>query len=510
MKHWAYRQDQLVTTHPIAGEVPDTEQTFLNFDGITYGKGAAVIKQLVAAIGMEGFRDGMRIYFARHAYGNTTLVAVPRRPRGGRGPRPPGVGRLWLETPSLNTIAARAGGARRRTSGSQLTQAAPEDYPTLRPHHLEIALVRAARRRARQHRGRPRRPRGSRGVDRGAPAGARRPTSSSRTTTTTGTPASCSTRARSPSCRASLGAVADPLLRQLIWRALWKMVRSARHSSLAFLELVRTRLPDERDDQILLAALDASRGALARYVPEERRMDEARRFVAAALEALELLPEGDLRTLWLRAAIGAAAESADVAALARVVDQEPGRPRVRVDREMRWAVAALAVAHDLPGAAERVAAERAADPTDRGERAALRAEAGAPDAAVKAAAWERIHGEGYGSFHLTQAAMLGFNHAHQAAPPGALRGPLLRGAAGGGRRARPPVRAGVRHGALPGVPSGARRRGARPHDGRRAGRRAAEPAAAAARGGGRHGARGRLPLVRVAAGARALLTRGPS
>jgi aminopeptidase N len=139
------------------------------------------------------------------------------------------------------------------------------------------------------------------------------------------------------------------------------------------------------------------------------------RFVATALDALEGLPEGDLRTLWLRAAIGAVAAPADVAAVAAVVDQEPGRPRVQVDREMRWGVAALAVAHGLPGAAERVAAERAADPTDRGEREMLRAESGAPDAGVKAAAWERIHGAGYGSFHLTHAAMRGFNHAHQAA-----------------------------------------------------------------------------------------------
>src|SRR3990172_8336782 len=73
MKNWAYRQDQLVTTHPISGVVADTEQTFLNFDGITYRKGAAVIKQLVAAMGMEGFRAGMRGYFKQHEYGNTTL-----------------------------------------------------------------------------------------------------------------------------------------------------------------------------------------------------------------------------------------------------------------------------------------------------------------------------------------------------------------------------------------------------------------------------------------------------
>ena len=74
MKAWAYRQDQLVTTHPIAGQVRDTDETFLNFDGITYGKGASVLKQLVAAVGVDGFREGMRVYFRRHAFGNTTLA----------------------------------------------------------------------------------------------------------------------------------------------------------------------------------------------------------------------------------------------------------------------------------------------------------------------------------------------------------------------------------------------------------------------------------------------------
>ncbi len=208
--------------------------------------------------------------------------------------------------------------------------------------------------------------------------------------------------------------LADPLLRQLVWGALWEMVRSVRYSSLTFLDLVRATLGAERDDYVLAAALDAARGALARYVPEERRVDESRRFVGLALGALEEVPEGDLRTLWLRAAIAAAAEPADVVALARIVDGAPGVPAVRVDRDMRWEIAALAVAHGLPDAAGRVAAERAADPSDRGAREALRAETGAPDPAVKAAAWERIHGEGYGSFQLTQAAMRGFHQPHQA------------------------------------------------------------------------------------------------
>ncbi|MFH1474351.1 MAG: aminopeptidase N [Chloroflexota bacterium] len=413
MKRWGYQADARSTTHPISGVVPDTDATFYNFDGITYGKGASVIKQLAAEVGQDAFRAGIRTYFRRHAWGNATLADFLAALEEGAGRPLRDWSRGWLETASLNTIEAAWTARDGRVERLQLTQEAPEDHPTLRPHALELALVRAPGE-------------GPAEID---VVSARLDGAETWVEAAVGRPApdlvfpnhgdhGYARVLLDPVSLAAaprlLGRIADPLLRQLLWGTLWEMVRCARHSSLAFLELVRARLPDERDDQILLAALDASRGTLARYVPEERRLDEARRFVALAVDGLEGLPEGDLRTLWLRAAIGAAAEPADVATLARLVDQEPGRARVQVDREMRWSVAALAVAHDLPGARERVAAERAADQSDRGERATLRAETGAPDAVVKAAAWERIHGEGYGSFQLTQAAMLGFNHAHQA------------------------------------------------------------------------------------------------
>jgi len=413
MKRWGYQADARSTTHPISGVVPDTDATFYNFDGITYGKGASVIKQLVAEIGHEAFRAGLRTYFRRHAWGNATLADFLAALEDGAGRPLHDWSRRWLESASINTIEAAWTARDGRVERLQLTQEAPEDHPTLRPHALEVALVRASGDAPAEIDVVPVRLEGAE-VWVEAVVGLPAPDLVFPNHGDHGyarillDPASL---AAAPRVLARIG---DPLLRQLLWGSLWEMVRSARHSSLAFLELVRTRLPEERDDQILLAALDAARAALAGYVPEERRLDEARRFVAVALDSLDGLPTGDLRTLWLRAGIGAAAEPADVAALIRVVDQEPGQPIVQVDREMRWSIAALAVAHGLPGAKERVAAERGADPTDRGDREILRAESGAPDAAVKAAAWERIHGPGYGSFHLTHAAMRGFNHAHQA------------------------------------------------------------------------------------------------
>ena len=80
-KAWAYRQDQLPSTHPIAADIPDIDAVYVNFDGITYAKGAAVLKQLVAYVGRDNFLAGVRAYFAQHAWGN----ANPGRPARGAG-----------------------------------------------------------------------------------------------------------------------------------------------------------------------------------------------------------------------------------------------------------------------------------------------------------------------------------------------------------------------------------------------------------------------------------------
>ena len=144
MKAWAYAQDQLVTTHPIAGEVPDTDATFLNFDGITYGKGASVLKQLVAAIGPEGFRAGVQQYFKSYAWGNTTLAQFLGSLGDATGRDLSDWSRLWLETESLNTLApvwSEEGGS---ITSVRVEQSAPAEHPTLRPHRIELALFDAA------------------------------------------------------------------------------------------------------------------------------------------------------------------------------------------------------------------------------------------------------------------------------------------------------------------------------------------------------------------------------
>src|SRR5262249_33241424 len=124
--------------------------------------------------------------------------------------------------------------------------------------------------------------------------------------------------------------------------------------------------------------------------------------------ALQAAPQGDLQITWARTLIGIAINADDIRHCARLADGELSVPGLTIDQAMRWEIAARFVGYGIEGAQARVDAEKANDPSDRGQRALLRCETSVPTAAVKAEAWRRFTGEGYGSLHLTSAAMGGF------------------------------------------------------------------------------------------------------
>ena len=416
MKAWAYRQDQLVTTHPIAGQVPDTDATFLNFDGITYGKGAAVLKQLVATVGVEDFRDGMRRYFQRHAFGNTTLAEFIDAIDEGVERDLHAWAALWLETPSLNTISAdwhAEGGA---LTAFALDQTAPGDYPTLRPHQLDIALVTESNG-SLDVAGVPVSVEGER-TDVPAAAGHPEPVL---VMPNLGDHAFVKVALDDRSLdyvREHLERVEDPLLRQLIWQALWNMVRDQQLKSTDYLPLAASKVAAEADIELIETVLATVTAAIARYVPDAQRDEQAHRFSELAWNALfEGAPgasTSDGQIIWARTLVGLAITPEDIARVIALADGELEVPGLTIDQDMRWEIATRAVAHGLDGAADRIAAEHERDPSDRGQRAGLRAEVAVPDAAVKAEAWRRFHEEGYGSLHLTASAMAGFHwHAQR-------------------------------------------------------------------------------------------------
>ncbi|MDQ3491908.1 MAG: aminopeptidase N, partial [Chloroflexota bacterium] len=406
MKRWAYHQDQLPTTHPIAAEAPDTDSAFLNFDGITYGKGASVLKQLVATIGRDGFRDGLRVYFRRHAWGNATLADFLAALEEGSGHDLGEWSRLWLETASVNTIAAQWTAADGRLTGLTLEQTAPDAHPVMRPHTLWIGFLEEA--------------------DKGlAPKALKASIDGPRAEieTAIGRPspllvfpnhddhAYAKVRLDAVSLdfvRGRLREVEDPLLRELLWMSLWEMVRDADLPSTEYLGIIGRQVVAEPDAELIASMLARAQATIRWYVPESTREKEASRVVRIALGALPEARHNDARIAWLRGAIGSAASAPDLEPLLALADGGTVLPGVNVDQQMRWDLAIKAVALGVAGAEERVEAEAARDGSDRGQRARIRAAAARPDAAAKEEAWERIHGEGYGSFHLTRAAMQGF------------------------------------------------------------------------------------------------------
>ncbi len=405
IKRWAYQQDQLPTTHPIAGEAADTEIAFLNFDGITYGKGASVLKQLVKYIGRDAFRDGLRIYFRRHGWSNATLNEFLGALEESSGSDLQEWARLWLRTASVNTLSTEWETTGDRLSAMAIRQTAPLDHPTLRPHALEVALAKNGS--------------GPLRVDSIAAwiDGPDTPIAEARGREVPdlvfpnyGDHAYAKVSLDAASVdfvRHDLDKVQDPLLRELLWMSLWEMVRDRELRSIEYLAIGRSELPDEPDLDIVNTVLDRSAIVINRYLPEAVRVDEAHAWFEAAL-ANVAKTEGDRQIIWARSAINAAASAADVQRLTELAEGSAAVHVFSIDQDMRWAIAAKAIAYDLPGAEEWLAREAGRDKSDRGRRALLRAEASRPTVKAKEEAWARINAEGYGSFHLTRAAMLGF------------------------------------------------------------------------------------------------------
>ena len=140
-KNWAYRQDQLPSTHPIVAPINDLEDVEVNFDGITYAKGASVLRQLVAFVGQEQFMAGVREYFKKHAWGNTELPDLLRELEASSGRDLSNWGQSWLETAGVNTLTAEiTTDDQQNITSFAIKQSAIAEYPTLRQHRLAVGF----------------------------------------------------------------------------------------------------------------------------------------------------------------------------------------------------------------------------------------------------------------------------------------------------------------------------------------------------------------------------------
>jgi aminopeptidase N len=391
-KAWAYHADQLPTTHPVVAEVADLEAARQNFDGITYAKGAAVLKQLMAYVGAEEFFAGTRDYFARHAFGNTEfddLLACLER-ASGRDLR--AWSRAWLQTAGVAQLTPDVGtGPDGLVTRLAVTQTATDPVtgaPVDRPHRLVVGLYAPADGGLRRVRAVECDVAGARTAIAGAEGA---PAALVLVNDDDLTYAKVRLDPRSlATVRAHLSTIPSSLSRALVWAALWDATRDAALPAGEYLDIAFGQVRGEPDPALRDTVLGQIGTAIERYLPAARRDPARARRVAVCRDGLRTAAVGsDDQLTWARHLTRAAATGATgVAAVRGLLDGSALPDGLTVDADLRWDCWVALAAQDAASPGELDAA-LAADDTMTGRRSHLLAVASRPGADSRAATWRR-------------------------------------------------------------------------------------------------------------------------
>jgi aminopeptidase N len=418
-KSWGYEEDQLPSTHPVAADVETVSEAVANFDGISYAKGAAVLRQLAALVGRDTFLAGLRGYFAAHAWQNATLADLLSAVEASAGVSLAAWSAAWLETAGPNTLRSefRTGADGAFTSFS-VVQEAPAAHPVLRPHHLAIGLYeRAGGALTRVHRveaditgGRTELP---------ELAGLRQPDlivlndDDLDYTIVRFDPRSIATLTE------SIGLLASSLTRAVCWSAVIDMTRQAELPVSAFIRMLAGGISRESAPAVL-RAVSAEAQRLMTELADPAWVPEGKRELAAAAIALlqSAEPGSDRLHGWAQLASWTAVAPEQLDLLAGLLEGAAGVPGLAVDAELRWAILRRLAATGRAGDAE-IDAELRRDATDIGRRHAAAARAAIGDAGHKAAAWQLLtQAGGLGGADIAEiaAALMQPEHAAVLAP----------------------------------------------------------------------------------------------
>ncbi|MEV0278349.1 aminopeptidase N [Streptomyces sp. NPDC050610] len=395
-KTWAYRQDQLPSTHPIMAEIRDLDDVLVNFDGITYAKGASVLKQLVAYVGMDEFFRGVQAYFKRHAFGNTRLADLLGALEETSGRDLKTWSKAWLETAGINilrpVIDVDIAGTITSFAVKQEAPALPagaKGVSTLRPHRIAIGcydlqdgkLVRTDRVEL--------------DVDGELTAvealvGKKRPAvvllndddlSYAKVRLDTESLAAVTRH---------LGDFTESLPRALSWASAWDMTRDGELATRDYLDLVLSNIAKETDIGVVQSLHRQVKLALDLFAAPDWRAEGLAKWTDAALEQLRAAaPGSDHQLAWARAFAAAARTDEQLDLIAGVLAGTETVEGLTVDAELRWALlwrlAATGRADE-----QAIAAELERDRTSAGELHAATARAARPTAEAKAEAWASV------------------------------------------------------------------------------------------------------------------------
>ncbi|MGW0284855.1 aminopeptidase N [Streptomyces sp. NPDC003236] len=405
-KAWGYDADQRPSTHPVAPEaVDDTAAALLNFDGISYAKGASALRQLVAWLGEKNFLAGINIHFERHRFANATLADFIDSLAAATDRDVHAWADAWLRTTGVDTLSPRVAAA-------DGTCALTVDRAGSRPHRITVGLydhdlTDEGRLTPREHLGLD--------VPQTAPQPiGKRP---ALILVNDGDLTYAKIRFDTESfeaARTGLSGLPDPLTRAVVWNALRDAVRDGELPPTAYLETARTHLPLETDLALAQGVLAfAAQQITDRYLRPEQRPAALATLSSLCRDLLRRTEDGDnpgLRLIAVRHFIDVAAHPDTIAAW--LADGTvPGGPEL--DPELRWRILGrLAVLGATDEAA--VAAELARDPSASGQEGAATCRAALPDPEAKRAAWDAMFATDDLSNYLFTATARGFWQPEQA------------------------------------------------------------------------------------------------
>jgi aminopeptidase N len=424
-KAWAYRQDQLPSTHPIAADIPDIHAVEVNFDGITYAKGAAVLKQLVAYVGRDNFLAGVRRYFGEHSWENATLADLLSSLEAVSGRDLASWSREWLETAGVNTLRpAYEVDASGRFISFEVVQEAPAEHQVLRAHRIGIGLY----------------SRGEAGLTRTAYLetdivgerttvpdliGTARPDlvllndddltygkirldDHSRETLVS-----------------SIGSFTSSLAAAVCWAAAWDMTRDGEMPARDYVRLVLGGVDSVRDIGVVQTLLRQAATAVRRYADPSWRAEGLAVLASALRSLLETAePGSDKQLAYARAFASVATSEADLALLSGLLSGSSAIAGLAVDTDLRWALLLRLASQGAVGDAE-IDAELSADATDAGERHAATSRAALPSAAGKRETWDTLT-SGKLTIAMFRAVLAGFADPDQPELTGQYRADYFR------------------------------------------------------------------------------------
>ncbi|HEY0534901.1 MAG TPA: aminopeptidase N [Actinoplanes sp.] len=392
-KSWGYRQDQLSSTHPVYCEMPDLEAVEVNFDGITYAKGASVIKQLVAYVGLDSFLTGLRAYFQRYAWQNATFDDLLTELETASGRELRKFAAQWLETAQVNTLRPIIEVGADGTYGSVVVQQeAPADYPTLRTHRIGVGLYdlqgdRLVRRDLLEI--------DVTGEHTAIPALVGQPAADVlllNDDDLTYAKLRLDERSMATVVRHIAG-LDSSLARALCWNAAWDMLRDSELAARDYVTLVCSGLPAETDINLTTWTFRQAATALGQYADPAWAPTGWARLAAAAKGSLEAAEPGSGWQLsWARSFIIAARTADELAVLRGWLNGTNVPEGLVVDTELRWAL--LQALTSMGAATEQeIDDELSGDRTASGEREAAVAHALVPTPENKARVWAQLTGD---------------------------------------------------------------------------------------------------------------------